>query len=55
MASASKNHWIGVAAPALFALIVSLTGSWTLAFVVAAGQLGVVGLGAAVMLRRALR
>lgn len=44
-----------LAAPALFALIVSLTGSWTLAFLVAAGQLGVVGLGAAVMLRRALR
>lgn len=44
-----------LAAPALFALVVSLTGSWTLAFLVAAGQLGVVGLGAAVMLRRALR
>ena len=44
-----------LAAPALFALVVSLTGSWTLAFLLAAGQLGVVGLGAAVMLRRALR
>ena len=44
-----------LAAPALFALVVSLTGSWRLAFLIAAGQLGVVGLGAAVMLRRALR
>jgi MFS family permease len=43
-----------LAAPALFALLVSLTGSWTLAFLVAAGQLGLVGLWAMVALRRAL-
>ena len=44
-----------LAAPVFFALMVSLTGSWTLAFLVAAGQLGVVGLGAARRLRRAIR
>ncbi len=44
-----------LAAPVFFALMVSLTGSWRLAFLLAAGQLGVVGLGAALLLRRAIR
>ncbi len=44
-----------LAAPAIFAALVAFTGSWTLAFLVAAGQLGLVGLGAALVLRRAMR
>ena len=44
-----------LAAPALFALIVSWSGGWSLPFTLAAGQLGVVALLVALALRRAAR
>ncbi len=40
-----------LAGPALFALLVSLTGDWTAALLAAAGQLGVIALGVILRLR----
>jgi MFS family permease len=44
-----------LAGPALFALLVSLTGSWSFAFLSAAGQLGAIGLLVTLALRRVTR